>query len=176
MRFEATDLRDAFLVHLEPQRDARGSFARTFCADSFRAHGLVSDFPQHSVSQSFEAGTLRGMHFQIEPYGETKLVRCLRGAIFDVIIDLRRDSSTFCHWQGFELSADNARQLYVPRGFAHGFITLSADALVNYLISQIYVPEAAAGVRYDDPAFGVQWPVVPTVIADKDRNWPDFPC
>ncbi|MCL2713019.1 MAG: dTDP-4-dehydrorhamnose 3,5-epimerase [Alphaproteobacteria bacterium] len=174
MRFEATDLKDAVLVHAEPKEDERGSFARLFCRDTFRAHGLEADFPQHSVSYSREAGTLRGMHFQREPWAETKLVRCLRGAIFDVIIDLRSCSPTFRHWQGFELSADNAVQLYVPEGFAHGFITLCAEVSVNYLISRVYVPDAAAGVRYDDPAFGITWPVPVTVIADKDREWPDF--
>jgi len=174
MRFEATDLKDAVLVHAEPNEDERGSFARLFCADSFRAHGLEADFPQHSVSQSRSAGTLRGMHFQREPCAEAKLVRCLSGAIFDVIIDLRSCSPTFRRWQGFDLSADNGVQLYVPKGFAHGFITLTPNVSVHYLISQVYVPEAAAGVRHDDPAFGIRWPVPVRVIADKDRAWPDF--
>src|SRR5436190_1207521 len=134
MRFETTGLDGAWLVQLEPLRDERGFFARTFCVNEFRAHGLVTDFPQHSISNSLRKATLRGMHFQNDPYGEVKLVRCLAGSIWDVIIDLRRNSPTFRQWRGFELSAENGSQLYIPKGFAHGFQTLSDGAVVNYLI------------------------------------------
>jgi dTDP-4-dehydrorhamnose 3,5-epimerase len=174
MRFEATGLDDAWLVRLDPVRDSRGFFARTFCVDEFGARGLETSFPQHSVSHSLRKGTVRGMHFQREPHAEVKLVRCLNGAIWDVIIDLRPASSTFRQWRGFELSEENGLQLYIPKGFAHGFQTLSDDARVNYLISEFYTPAAASGVRYDDPAFAITWPLSVASIAEKDRLWPDF--
>jgi len=174
MRFEPADLQDAWLIHLEPICDNRGSFARTFCADEFRAHGLETNFPQHSISSSLQKGTLRGMHFQTQPHSEAKVVRCLSGLIWDVIIDLRPDSSTFRQWRGFQLSEDNGLQLYIPKGFAHGFQTLSDNARINYLISKVYEPAASTGVRYNDPAFGVTWPLPVTTIAEKDRLWPDF--
>ena len=174
MRFEPADLQDAWLIHLEPVHDGRGSFARTFCADEFRAHGLETNFPQHSVSCSLRKGTLRGMHFQTQPHSEVKVVRCLSGSIWDVIVDLRSDSSTFRQWRGFELSEDNGLQLYVPKGFAHGFQTLSDNARINYLISEVYVPTASTGVRYNDPAFDIAWPLPVTTIAEKDTLWPDF--
>jgi dTDP-4-dehydrorhamnose 3,5-epimerase len=174
MRFEATGLDDAWLVRLEPVPDARGFFARTFCVDEFRAHGLETQFPQHSMSYSKREGTLRGMHFQTEPHAETKLVRCLNGAIWDVIIDLRPQSSTFRQWRGFELSEDNDLQLYIPKGFAHGFQTLRDDTRVSYLISEFYTPAAARGVRYNDPAFSVTWPLPVAEISEKDLLWPDF--
>jgi len=174
MRFEPADLQDAWLIHLDPIPDNRGSFARTFCADEFRANRLESNFPQHSISSSLQKGTLRGMHFQTQPHSEAKVVRCLNGSIWDVIIDLRPDSSTFRQWRGFELSEDNGLQLYIPKGFAHGFQTLSDNARINYLISEVYVPNASTGVRYNDPAFGIAWPLPVTAISDKDRLWPDF--
>ena len=174
MQFQLTDLKDARLVLLEAARDDRGFFARTFCVDEFAAHGLETSYPQHSVSLSSRRGTVRGMHYQRAPYGEVKLVRCLQGAIWDVIIDLRKDSATYCCWQGFELSGSNNRQLYIPKGFAHGFQTLSDDVMVNYLISERYLPEAAGGIRHDDPAFNIGWPLTVSEISDKDRHWPDF--
>lgn len=172
MRFELAGLDGAWLLHPDPARDERGFFARTFCEREFQAHGLVTRFPQHSVSSSSRKATLRGMHFQGEPYGEVKLVRCLKGGIWDVIIDLREDSPTFRQWRAFELSEQNGSQLYIPKGFAHGFQTLSDDVQVNYLISEFYEPSAANGVRYDDPAFGISWPLAVSAISDKDRNWP----
>ncbi|MCC8970514.1 dTDP-4-dehydrorhamnose 3,5-epimerase [Bradyrhizobium sp. USDA 4524] len=172
MRFEATGLDGAWLVKVEPAHDERGFFARTFCEDEFRAHGLVTRFPQHSISSSSRKATLRGMHFQNEPHGEVKLVRCLNGSIWDVIIDLRASSPTFRQWRGFELSAENGSQLYIPKGFAHGFQTLSDNVQVNYLISEFYEPSAANGVRYDDPMFGISWPLAVSTISDKDLNWP----
>lgn len=174
MRFESTGLNGAWLVHLEPRQDSRGFFARTFCVDEFGALGLETSFPQHSLSRSFQKGTVRGMHFQRDPHGEVKLVRCLRGAIWDVIIDLRPGSVTFRQWRGFELSDENGRQLYIPKGFAHGFQTLSENAEVNYLISEFYAPEAASGVGHDDPAFGIKWPLPVTEISEKDLLWPKF--
>jgi dTDP-4-dehydrorhamnose 3,5-epimerase len=167
-------LQDARLVTLELKGDSRGAFARAFCEKEFAAHGLTARFVQHSRSISTRRGTLRGMHFQHAPHEETKLVSCVKGGIWDVIIDLRPDSPTFRHWQGFELTAGNRDQLYVPQGFAHGFQTLSDDTEVHYLISAFYEADAAGGVRYDDPAFGIDWPLPVSVIADKDRNWQDF--
>jgi dTDP-4-dehydrorhamnose 3,5-epimerase len=174
MQFLSTALADAWLIELEPATDERGSFARTFCAREFSSHGLETSFPQHSISVSARRGTLRGMHFQTEPHSEVKLVRCLRGRIWDVIVDIRPASPTFGRWQGFELGDDNRRQLYIPKGFAHGFQTLTDDVEVSYLISTIYVPEAAAGFRHDDPTLQIAWPLPVSVISDKDRRWPDF--
>jgi dTDP-4-dehydrorhamnose 3,5-epimerase len=174
MRFEATNMKDAWLIHLEPARDSRGFFARTFCVDEFAKHGLETSFPQHSISSNTRRGTLRGMHFQREPHNEVKLVRCLKGAIWDVIIDIRPASSTFCRWQGFELTDQNGRQLYIPKGFAHGFQTLSDDVEVNYLISEPYVPEFASGIRHNDPAFDIAWPMPVAVISEKDLQWQEF--
>jgi dTDP-4-dehydrorhamnose 3,5-epimerase len=174
MRFEPADLQDAWLVHLKPMHDSRGFFARTFCAEEFRAHGLETTFPQHSISCSLHKGTLRGMHFQTEPHSEVKVVRCLSGSIWDVIIDLRPNSPTFRQWRGFELSEENGLQLYIPKGFAHGFQTLSDNARINYLISEFYVPAASTGVRYNDPAFGITWPLPVKTVAEKDLLWPAF--
>ena len=174
MEFHSTRLRDAYLVQLEPARDNRGFFARTFCVEEFAAHGLETNYPQHSISFSTRKGTLRGMHYQRDPHSEAKLVRCTQGAIFDVIIDIRPDSSTYRRWQEFELSSVNGHQLYIPKGFAHGFQTISNDVEVNYLISAPYKPEAAHGIRYDDPAFGISWPLPVTEISERDSHWPDF--
>ena len=174
MRFEPIGLDGAYLIHPEPMRDDRGYFARTFCVNEFAGNGLETAFPQHSVSCSRLKGTVRGMHLQKPPHEEVKLVRCLTGSIWDVIIDLRRGSPTFGQWKGFELSDDNGIQLYIPKGFAHGFQTLADDTRVNYLISKFYSPGAASGVRYNDPAFDVRWPLPVTTIAEKDLQWPDF--
>jgi dTDP-4-dehydrorhamnose 3,5-epimerase len=174
MQFQPTTLKDAWLIDLEPARDERGFFARTFCVREFAARGLETSYPQHSISYSARRGTIRGMHYQREPHAEVKLVRCLAGKIWDVIVDIRPDSPTYRRWQAFELSAENHRQLYIPKGFAHSFQTLTDDVEVGYLISAYHVPEAASGVRYDDPAFRVEWPFPVTVISDKDRSWPTF--
>ncbi len=162
----------AWLIDQVSFEDERGSFARTFCEREFAEHGLATRFVQHSQSHSLRRGTLRGMHFQNAPHEEVKLVSCIGGTIFDVIIDLRADSAAYGQWAGFELSADNRRQLYIPAGFAHGFQTLSDNATVFYLISEFYAPEASTGVRYDDPAFDIAWPLEPAVISQKDRDWP----
>jgi dTDP-4-dehydrorhamnose 3,5-epimerase len=174
MRFDKTNLTDAWLITLEPASDVRGYFARTFSTDEFSAHGLETSFPQHSISHNTRSGTLRGMHFQRDPHSEVKLVRCVKGAIWDVIVDIRPKSPTFCRWQGFDLTEGNGRQLYIPKGFAHGFQTLSDHVVVNYLISEPYAPQSAAGLRYDDPRFNITWPLSVSVISDKDTQWPDF--
>ncbi len=174
MRFHATRFHDAWLIDPEPVEDERGSFARTFCAIEFSARGLETGFVQHSVSSSRTRGTLRGMHFQRAPHEEVKIVTCLKGAIWDVIIDLRPQSPSFRQWQGFELTAANRRRLYIPKGFAHGQQTLCGDTEVGYLISEFYAPDASDGVRYDDPAFAIEWPLPVAAISAKDRNWPDF--
>jgi dTDP-4-dehydrorhamnose 3,5-epimerase len=174
VQFHPTTLRDVWLVHLEPVRDSRGFFARTFCVEEFATRGLVTSYPQHSISYSACKGTLRGMHYQRDPHGEAKLVRCVKGAIWDVIIDIRLGSPTYCNWQGFELSSMNGHQLYIPKGFAHGFQTLSDDVEINYLISEVYEPQSACGIRHDDPIFGITWPLPVTEISQKDLHWPDF--
>ncbi|MGV7218125.1 dTDP-4-dehydrorhamnose 3,5-epimerase [Bradyrhizobium sp. UFLA05-112] len=174
MEFCPTELHEAYLLRLEPAHDRRGFFARSFCVEEFVARGLEADYPQHSISFSARKGTLRGMHYQNAPYGEAKLVRCTRGAIFDVIIDIRPDSPTYRNSQGFELSSANGDQLYIPKGFAHGFQTLCDDVEVSYLISTPYQPDFARGIRYDDPAFGLNWPLAIAEISERDLHWPDF--
>jgi dTDP-4-dehydrorhamnose 3,5-epimerase len=174
MKFNPTTLRDAWLIELEPAVDSRGYFARTFCINEFAAKGLDTNFVQHSVSFSARKGTIRGMHYQREPHGEVKLVRCLRGIVWDVIIDIRPSSPTYRRWQGFELSSANKYQLYVPKGFAHGFQTLSNDVEINYLISEPYSPQSSSGIRHDDPAFKIHWPLPVAEISSKDLHWPDF--
>jgi dTDP-4-dehydrorhamnose 3,5-epimerase len=174
MRFEQTGLSGVWQIEAVPVRDHRGFFARTFCAREYAERGITATFVQNSTSHSAARGTLRGMHFQRTPHAEAKVVSCLKGAIWDVIIDLRPDSPTCQRWQGFELTAENRRQLYVPEGFAHGFQTLCDDVEVGYLISAFHAPAAAAGVRYDDPAFTIDWPLPVSAISEKDRTWPDF--
>ncbi len=174
MRFYETKLPGAWLIEPEPLKDNRGHFMRTFCAREFADHGLDAAFPQHSLSFTKAKGSIRGMHFQRAPHTEVKLVSCAKGALWDVIIDLRADSPTHGEWQGFELSAENAHHLYVPAGFAHGFQTLTDDVEARYLISQFYVPGASSGVRYDDPAFAIPWPLPLASISEKDGAWPDY--
>jgi len=174
MLFQPTNLKDAWLVLLEPAHDNRGFFARTFCVDEFAAYGLETSYPQHSISMSSRRGTVRGMHYQREPHSEVKLVRCLKGAIWDVIIDIRKDSPTYRRWQAFELSGSNNRQIYIPKGFAHGFQTLSDEVEVSYLISEPYVPESASGIRPDDPTFNIAWPLPVIAISERDLRWPNF--
>lgn len=172
MRFETTELADALVIHPVLHQDERGSFSRVFCAETFRNRGLRDVFPQTNHSTNLRRGTLRGMHFQRAPHGEVKLVRVVAGAIWDAIIDLRAGSPTFGRWQGFELSEENRRVLYVPEGFAHGFQTLTDRAEVTYQVSHPYVPGAEGGVRWDDPAFAIDWPLPVSVISAKDAEWP----
>jgi dTDP-4-dehydrorhamnose 3,5-epimerase len=174
MIFEATPLAGTYLVDLERHEDSRGFFARSYCADEFEAKGLVSEWPQSNVSFNRLKGTLRGLHYNAEPYGETKLVRCTVGAIYDVIVDLRPDSATTMSWIGVELSAKTGRALYVPAGLAHGFITLVDDTEVFYQMSNRYIPQAARGLRYDDPVLGVSWPIPAEVVSQRDRSYPDL--
>lgn len=174
MRFVETSVPGAVVVELVRHEDERGFFARAWDPDELVAAGLTPRLRQASFSRSARAGTIRGMHFQHAPHEEAKMVRCVRGAIFDVVLDLRPESPTYLAWHGVELSHDNGRAIYVPEGCAHGFQTLVDDADVLYLISCPYVPEAADGVRWDDPAFAIAWPLEPTVIGPKDREWPDF--
>ena len=174
MLFTPTRLADACLVDIERRHDERGFFARSWCREEFAAQGLIAELAQCSLSLSPQRGTLRGMHLQRAPHDEAKLVRCTAGAIWDVIIDLRPDSPTFEQWQGFALTAASHRSLYVPPGFAHGFQTLRNDTEVAYQMSAAHVPEAAAGLRHDDPAFAIPWPLPVSVISARDRAWPDY--
>ena len=172
MEFIKTSLADAMLIDIRKLADDRGYFARTFCAEEFGKAGLETRFPQANHSHNLRAGTLRGMHFQRAPHGEVKVVRCVRGALHDVIIDLRPASPTYRRWEGFELTAENGRMLYVPAGFAHGFQTLRDDTDASYLVSHPYTPGAEGGVRFDDPAFGIAWPLPVGTISEKDAAWP----
>ncbi len=174
MRFTPTELAGAFIIDLERREDARGWFARTYCTDEFAAHGLPTHMVQSNMSLTRRAGTLRGMHYQRAPHAEDKLVRCVRGAVWDAIVDIRPQSPTYCRWIGVELSEANGRALLVPKGFAHGFVTLTDDAVVTYQMSAFYMPGSDGGARHDDPAFGIQWPVAVLDLSDKDRSWPDF--
>ena len=174
MQFRPTGLAGVRLIELEPVRDERGFFARTFCTRELAAAGLETGFPQHSLSQTRRAGSVRGMHFQRSPHEEVKLLRCIKGAIHDVLIDIRPGSPTYRRWEAYELTAENRHQLYVPAGVAHGFQTLLPDTEVAYLISAFYAPAAAAGIRHDDPAFAIAWPLPVADISEKDRAWPDW--
>ncbi len=171
MIFTETKLKGAFRIDLELRKDDRGYFARSFCQQEFEAHGLQKIVSQSNVSFNEKKGTLRGMHFQIAPKAEAKLVRCTRGALYDVIVDLRPESSTYCAWTAVELTADNGRMLYIPEGFAHGFQTLEDNTEVFYQMFEFYSPEHARGVRWDDPAFGISWPLPDPVMSDKDRAY-----
>ena len=172
MIFNQLHLAGAYRIEPELIADERGGFARRFCAETFRAHGLESDLVQRSVSFNLRAGTLRGLHFQAPPHLEAKLVRCTRGAAFDVMIDLRKGSATYGQWHGEELSADNRRMLYIPKGFAHGFQTLVDDTEVDYEITPAYVPGADRGFRFDDPSLGIRWPLPSVIISDRDEALP----
>ncbi len=174
MIFKETALKGAYMIELEAAEDERGFFARTFCRHEFERHGLNSAVAQCSISYNARRNTLRGMHYQAEPHTETKLVQCVRGSLYDVIIDLRPDSKTYCCWAGFELSENSRRLLYVPEGFAHGFQTLEDDTVVYYQISEFYAPQSARGVRWNDPAFGIKWPLSDPIMSDKDRQLPDY--
>ena len=172
MIFTSLNLVGAYRIEPQWIADDRGAFGRRFCADEFRAHGLESDLVQRSISFNARAGTLRGMHFQVPPHLEAKTVRCTRGAIFDVMVDLREGSSTYGQWHGEELSADNHLMLYIPKGFAHGFQSLVDDTEVDYEITPAYVPEAAVGFRFDDPALAVTWPIADVITSERDRALP----
>jgi len=184
MRFFPTELPGVVVIEREPREDERGYFARAYCAAEQTAHGLASHVAQVNLSFNAAAGTLRGLHFQAHPHGEAKTVTVLRGSVFDVAVDVRRGSPTFLRWVGVELTDRNHRALHVPVGFAHGFLTLEADSLVQYFVSSPYAPGFEHTVRWDDPRVGIVWPRQPTVLSPKDAgaalltdapSWPDFP-
>ncbi len=175
MIFHRLKLAGAYRIDLEPREDERGFFARAWCQKEFAEHGLETRIVQSNLSYNRYKGTLRGMHYQAPPHEEVKLVRCIRGSIFDVIIDLRPDSPTYRQWVGVELTAANRQMLYVPRGFAHGFQTLEDDTEVFYHVSEFYHPQAERGVRWNDPQFGIAWPAVEKrIVSVKDQSWPDY--
>ena len=174
MRFVALPLAGAFVIELEPISDERGFFARAFSTDEFEQHGLVSTFVQSGIAFNPRTATLRGMHYQAAPHAEVKLVRCTAGAVYDVIVDLRAESPTFRQWASVELSADNRHTLYVPEGFAHGYITLTKGAELLYQMSVPHHAPSARGVRWNDPAFGIAWPMTPTVISERDTSYAAF--
>lgn len=174
MIFSPLSLQGACLIDLQRHEDERGFFARSWCARELEEHGFSGDVKQCNISYSVTRGTLRGMHYQDTPFEEARLVRCTRGSIYDVIIDLRPQSATFKQYVGATLSDENRSALYVPKGFAHGFITLQDDVEVFYQMSEFFHPECARGVRWDDPAFGVRWPIEVQVISERDRTYPDF--
>ena len=172
MVFKETSLAGAYVVELEKRRDPRGFFARAWCAKEFGAKGLASEMVQANVSANIKKGTLRGMHYQIAPCAEAKLVRCIRGAIYDVMVDLRQNSPTYKRWMGVELTADNSSMVYIPEYFAHGYLTLEDNSEVMYFVSEFYAPESERGLRYDDPAIGIVWPRKIEVVSEKDSSWP----
>lgn len=173
MKFQETELSGAYIIDIDPFEDERGLFARTWCQKEFEAHGLNFSSVQANVSRS-KRGTVRGLHWQRQPYAECKLVRCTRGAVYDVIVDLRPDSGTFRSWIGVDLTEHNHRMLLVPENFAHGFQSLEDDSEVFYQVTQFYTPDAECGARYDDPAFVIDWPLDVISISEKDRSWKPF--
>lgn len=174
MIFKETKLKGAYIIELEPIEDERGFFARSFCIEEFKKNGINFNIVQCNISYNEKKGTLRGMHYQVAPYEEAKLVSCIKGAIYDIIIDLRKSSFTYCQWVAVELTAENYKMLYIPKGFAHGFQTLEDNSVVFYQMSEFYHPECARGVRWDDPAFGIKWPLAEVIISAKDRGYSDF--
>jgi dTDP-4-dehydrorhamnose 3,5-epimerase len=174
MKFAKTELKGAFIIELDPRRDHRGFFARAWCQREMIEHGLNPRIAQINTGFSPKRGTLRGMHYQKAPHEEAKVVRCTKGAVYDVIVDLRPRSPTHKKWVGVELSAQNLRMVYVPEGFAHGYETLEDESEIYYLTSEFYNEEASMGVRYNDSVFGIEWPLSVEVISDADRTWPDY--
>lgn len=174
MKFTETPLGGAFVIDIEPRRDERGFFARTFCANEFRDHGLKANIVQANVSRNLSKGIVRGMHYQRAPRAEVKIVRCVAGAIFDAIIDIRPESPTYLRWFGVELTRDDGRMLYVPEGFAHGYQALTDDSEVLYLVTEFYAPDHEAAIRWNDPRFGIRWPLSDVSVSPKDAAHPDY--
>lgn len=174
MIFRETHVHGVFEIHLEPKLDERGFFARSWCSKEFAAHDLNPTLVQCNVSYNTSKGTLRGMHYQVEPFPEAKLLRCTQGSIYDVALDLRPESPTFKRWFATVLSATNRQMLYIPPGCAHGFLTLEDSTEIFYQMSEFYAPESSRGVRWDDPAFQIAWPSMPVVISERDQSYPDF--
>ncbi len=172
MKFSPTSLPGVWLIELELREDPRGFLARTYCEQEFGAHGLNTRWPQCNLTLTRERGMIRGMHFQAEPKPEIKLIRCAVGAVFDVLVDVRRGSPTFGRWEGFDLSATNRRQLYAPGGLAHGFQCLTDNCEVFYMMSEFYVPDLARGVRWNDPTVGIRWPIANPQLSERDRGLP----
>lgn len=174
MIFRETEIRGVVLIQIEPKTDERGFFARAWCRNEFEEQGLNANVAQSSISFSPKKHTLRGMHYQAQPHGETKLVRCTKGSIYDVVIDLRRGSQTFGNWLGVNLTEQNREAIYIPEGCAHGLLTLEDNCEVLYQISEFYRADLSRGVRWDDPRFGIEWPAIPQLISERDRTFPDF--
>lgn len=174
MKFIETPIAGAWVLELERREDDRGWFARAFCTDEFEAHGIRMPVVQANLASTRSRGTLRGLHYQVPPAAEAKLMRCVRGRVYDLLVDLRPDSPTYLRSFGVELSARNGHALYVPPLFAHGYLTLEDDCEMFYLVSEFYTPGAERGIRYDDPALGIAWPIEPTVVSEKDLSWPAF--
>lgn len=174
MKFTQTKLKGAYIIDLEKKQDERGHFSRVFCQNEFAKIGLETKIAQANISHTLSKGTLRGMHYQKSPHEETKVVSCIKGALYDVIIDLRTDSETYKQWIGVELTEKNGSMLYVPRGFAHGFLTLADDTEALYFISEFYAQKAEAGVRYNDSTFSITWPEEVLSLSEKDASWPDY--
>lgn len=172
MIFTETLLKGAYIIDVERLEDDRGFFGRSFCKNEFEKYGLNNNIVQSNISFNTKKATLRGMHMQAAPNGEEKLIRCTRGAIYDVIIDMRKNSTTFGKWFGIELTADNYKMLYIPKEFAHGFITLEDNTETSYQMTEYFTPGASKGYRWNDPAFGIQWPITPKIISEKDRMFP----
>jgi dTDP-4-dehydrorhamnose 3,5-epimerase len=174
MLYKETNLPGAYIITLQPKEDERGFFARTFCKKEMEQYRLHTNFVQCNVSYNRKKGTLRGLHFQAAPHGEVKIVSCHRGVLFDVIVDIRKESPTYGKWFGIELSADNHQALYVPEGFAHGFQTLTDDVEVFYLMGNFYEPTAARGIRWDDASIGIEWPVKNPIMSEQDKKFPEL--
>lgn len=174
LTFNPLPLKGAYVIEMNERSDDRGFFGRIFCQDTFKNEGLETTFVQSNNSLSHLKGTLRGMHYQLPPHEEVKLVRCIQGSIYDVILDIRPESTTFGQHYGVELSAENRKMMYVPRGFAHGFLTLEDESEVIYMVSNVYSPERERGIRWDDPAFSIEWPFEPIVVSKRDQSHPDF--
>jgi dTDP-4-dehydrorhamnose 3,5-epimerase len=174
MIFTETKLKKAYIIEIKRIEDERGFFGRSWCRKELEDHGLNADLQQANTSFSKKKGTLRGMHFQVHPHEEAKLIRCVRGAIYDVIIDLRPDSPTFKQWTGVELTQDNYKMVYIPEGFAHGYLTLTDDTEVYYNVTAFYAPGAEKGIRWNDSSFQIRWPITPLIISEKDASHPDF--
>lgn len=174
MLFTETKLKGAFLIEIKKIEDDRGFFGRSWCSREFEEHGLNADICQINTSLTLKKGTIRGMHYQVDPYQETKFIRCTRGSIYDVIVDLRTDSPTFLQWIGHELSEDNYRMVYVPENFAHGFLSLKNNSEIYYPVTQFYTPGAERGIRWNDPALNIRWPIDVEIVSEKDRAHPDF--
>lgn len=176
MKFTPTPVHGAYVIDVNRIGDDRGYFGRLWCEKEMREQGLVAVIRQSNIGFSPQAGTLRGLHYQRPPHQEVKIVRCTRGRVFDVVVDLRPDSPTYCQWHGVELNPDNGSMLYVPEGCATGYLTLEDDSEIYYNTSEFYAPQHATGVRWDDPAFGIEWPGEIRVLSDNDKRWPDFPA